>query len=316
MVVNGSVDQGTADAGQSVIVTAVDKLHTFTLGGGAAGGLVGVAGGIDIGVVKVDTRAWIGEATHVTAKNDVGVYALAKKDVLTLAISAAGGFVGVSGSVSVWSIGSNSSGRYDDGYYDASKERGNWDAGTLYTEGDIVTGIDGNKYAARDLTDDADGNSGNGYTPTRPIGDNPAAWAEISQDKFNSEAVATPSNNKGAWSSATTYAAGNLVTRSGKYYRANGATTNDDPATQADKWGRIDDDSLSTENGSAQQQSGDSASGSDPNNGYRTIINGTSDNTPDDDDPTAAKIRAAQTDRERLDQHRIPERQRRRRRHG
>ena len=107
MVVNGSADQGTADAGQSVIVAAVDKLHTFTLGGGAAGGLVGVAGGIDIGVVKVDTRAWIGARTHVTAKNDVGVYALAKKDVLTLAISAAGGFVGVSGSVSVWSIGSN-----------------------------------------------------------------------------------------------------------------------------------------------------------------------------------------------------------------
>ena len=148
---------------------------------------------------------------------------------------------------------------------------------------------------ARDLTDDADGNSGNGYQADTTQGDNPAAWAEISQDKFNSEAAPTPSNNKGAWSSATTYAAGNLVTRSGKYYRANGATTNDDPATQADKWGRIDDDSLSTENGSAQQQSGDSASGSDPNNGYRTIINGTSDNTPGDDDPTAARIRAAQS---------------------
>ena len=219
--VNGT-SQLLADPGQSVTVVAADRLHSFTLGGGVAGGYVGVAGGIDIGVSHADTQAWIGSAAHVNAKNDIGVYALSKKDVLTLAISAAGGFVGVSGSVSVWTIGASSNGKYDDGSYDAAKDKGNWAPGTTYTEGDIVTASDGNRYVLRDVTDDADTGTA-GYQADISLGQN--------------------------------------------------------PTTHPDQWGRIDDDALSSENGSAQDQAGDSADGNDSASGYKQMVDGISDDS-------------------------------------
>ena len=43
-----------------VNVTAVDYAKTLTIGGGAAGGFVGVGGGVDIGVLKVNVLAQVG----------------------------------------------------------------------------------------------------------------------------------------------------------------------------------------------------------------------------------------------------------------
>jgi len=70
-----------------------------------AGGFVGVAGGVDIGVADTNAQAHIGEGSEVHAVKDVEVNGLSRKEVQTYALSAAGGFVGVAISVSVWSVG-------------------------------------------------------------------------------------------------------------------------------------------------------------------------------------------------------------------
>jgi hypothetical protein len=248
--INSSLSGPVPDNFQTVNVTAVNKVKTFTLGGGVAGGYVGVAGGVDVGVVSADTRASIGADSIVRAKRDVGVYALSEKDILTLAISAAGGFVGVSGSVSVWSIGTATDGRYDDGSYEASRDRGTWDDTTLYTEGDIVTGSDGTYYELLDITDDADDTNSvddpadenypdcnpscaqvDVYDPDTSTGDDPTAWMSITKERFEELTVdgwydatagaegeaegadipADPTLDKGTWSSGTTYSAGDIV---------------------------------------------------------------------------------------------------------
>ena len=88
----------------------MDKVKTLTIAGGAAGGFVGVAGGVDIGVLDVTVQAYTGAGSTVKAKNDVDVNALSHKNVNTFAVSGAGGFVGVAGSVSVWTIIPSSTG--------------------------------------------------------------------------------------------------------------------------------------------------------------------------------------------------------------
>ena len=56
--------------------------------------------------------AHIDSGALVNARHDIDVNALGDKDITTLALSAAGGLVGISGSVSVWSIGTPVSGSY------------------------------------------------------------------------------------------------------------------------------------------------------------------------------------------------------------
>jgi hypothetical protein len=85
-----NVDQTGVGASQSVNVSAVDAIKTFTLTGGLALGLGGITGAVDIGVVHQDTAAWIdaspevGDASaEVHAAASVDVNALSAKQLLT-----------------------------------------------------------------------------------------------------------------------------------------------------------------------------------------------------------------------------------------
>lgn len=328
---SGSINADRTGLGnQSVNVAAVNRVDSFTLAGGAAAGLVGIAGAVDVGVISADTNASIGSETDIWATHDVGVYALAKKDILTLAVSIGAGFVGASGSVSVWSIGTATDGTYDDGSYEASRDRGTWSAATTYAPGDIVTGSDGNKYELRETEtwglvsqetfdaavaedpsldkgawtsganyseDDLVSRGGKFYRALKnntgvdpaSVGEDPGAWRGISDDE-RAELIADGSTDHGSWSSGTAYVTGDIVDVDGIHYVATKNGTGDDPTA----WGRISDDSLQTENGSAAGQADDSASGTDGSNGYRGIIDGISDDG--ETDPLTTRISGAKSD--------------------
>src|SRR5439155_18004935 len=85
----------------------------------------------------------------VRAKRDIDVYALAQKQVQTYAVAVAGGFVGVAGSISVWSIGIESTPTYNTG----GNHRGDWVSSTEYKQGDVVTdntvGGNGKQFVAK-----------------------------------------------------------------------------------------------------------------------------------------------------------------------
>ena len=76
-----------ADASQSVNMSAVDYFKSLTIAGGVAGGFVGVAGGVDVGIADTSAQAHIGEGSTVHAKQDVEVFGLSRKEVQTYALS-------------------------------------------------------------------------------------------------------------------------------------------------------------------------------------------------------------------------------------
>ena len=214
-----NADRIGAGTDQSVNVLAANKIKSFTLGGGAAGGFVGIAGAVDVGVIKSDVNASIGNGAEVHHSKDIGVYALSKKDILALAVSVGGGFVGVAGSISVWSIGTATSGRYSDRKNMPASVA--WAPGTRYYEGDIVKGSDGNDYELRDLA-----------------GPNDPDWRLITADEFASLTNATtgdPSLNKGSWNSGTPYLKQQIVQdANGRRYQALTDNTNRNPIDSLD----------------------------------------------------------------------------------
>ncbi|MEN6412388.1 MAG: hypothetical protein ABFC84_06420, partial [Veillonellales bacterium] len=94
-----------AGSNQSVSITAADDLKLFSVGGSVAGGAVGAAGGVDIGIINTDTSAYIANGAAIQANKMLDVNALSTKDIDSYAASASGGLVGVAGGVSVYSIG-------------------------------------------------------------------------------------------------------------------------------------------------------------------------------------------------------------------
>ncbi|HET7465666.1 MAG TPA: hypothetical protein VFL29_03300, partial [Candidatus Dormibacteraeota bacterium] len=144
-------DAGTITSGvsstQGVDVAATDNFYSLTFAGGVAGGFVGASGGIDIGVANINETAYLATGTDIWAKNTVQVNALSIKHVQTYAVSIGGGFVGVAGAVSVWSVGTSPNASYSD---DAGgPDRGTWDNTVSYTSGDHVT-FNSDSYVARD----------------------------------------------------------------------------------------------------------------------------------------------------------------------
>ena len=94
-------------------VAAVNNFEILSIAGGAGGGIAGIGGGVDVGVVRNNTSALIQAGAVVSASQNVEVYALAAKDIDSVGLSAAGGAVALVGSVSVWSIGSEFNGTYE-----------------------------------------------------------------------------------------------------------------------------------------------------------------------------------------------------------
>ena len=100
-----TLHQDVAGGNQSVYVDAGDNATVQTFVIGIAGGFVGVSGAVDVGTLNDDTDAEVDENAEVRAKKDVSVNAVALKSITSFDASGAGGFVGVGGAVSDWSIG-------------------------------------------------------------------------------------------------------------------------------------------------------------------------------------------------------------------
>ncbi len=76
--------------------------------GATLAGIAGVAGGVDVGIVKNETEAFIGNNATVTAGATVDVGAYSIKDVDSLAVSGGiGGVASLTGAVSVYAIGAD-----------------------------------------------------------------------------------------------------------------------------------------------------------------------------------------------------------------
>ncbi|MFN5854601.1 MAG: hypothetical protein ACK456_01665, partial [Pseudanabaenaceae cyanobacterium] len=110
-----TINNASAGSDQSVKVTARNSFSGTSIVGAASGGLVGVSGAFDVGVVRNNATSYIGSGATVYAKKDIGVSALSDKNLLTTTISIGGGGVSVNGSVGVWSFGSGGSTDYNDG---------------------------------------------------------------------------------------------------------------------------------------------------------------------------------------------------------
>ncbi len=106
---DADINKGVMDgnAAQDVNVTAKNDVDLQAITGSLAIGPLGagVAGGVDVGTVKNDTSASIGDGAEVYARRDVDVNALARVDLGSIVVSAAGGIVGVGGAVAVYSVG-------------------------------------------------------------------------------------------------------------------------------------------------------------------------------------------------------------------
>ena len=136
------------NAAQAVNVSAVNAVSVNSTGGGLGLGAAGIGGGVDVGLLENNTTAYIGSGATVSAQGDVDVYALSSKNISSLALSAAGGLLGLVGSVSVWTIGSQFNSTYTDGT--TGPNLGNWSpSGVSYMQGDIVTASNGNEYSAK-----------------------------------------------------------------------------------------------------------------------------------------------------------------------
>ena len=102
--VNQGQNAANVNAGQTVDVAAADYLNVTSLGGSIVLGLASLAGAADLGLVRNSTTAWLGMGAAVNAMQDVDVYALTNWNVSSSAISAAGGTIGIAGSVAIYAV--------------------------------------------------------------------------------------------------------------------------------------------------------------------------------------------------------------------
>ena len=100
------------DGSENVSLTATHEVkemkNTVTAASGSGGASVGAA--VDVGNIKTQTNAFLGDGNKVAAGGSVTVEAKDNMhDIMSNAISAAIGFVGLSGSISVYNVGSTMS---------------------------------------------------------------------------------------------------------------------------------------------------------------------------------------------------------------
>ena len=99
---------------QSISVNAGDKVSVRTFIVGVAGGFVGVSGAVDVGTLNSNIKAEVQAGAGLSAAGNIAVHAVGIQDIASLTASGAGGFVGVGGAVSVWSIGTQLEKTYTD----------------------------------------------------------------------------------------------------------------------------------------------------------------------------------------------------------
>ncbi|HEV8463176.1 MAG TPA: hypothetical protein VGQ38_20990, partial [Gaiellaceae bacterium] len=191
------------DTNGGVNVSAVDYAKTLTIGGGAAGGFVGVGGGVDIGVLNITVAAQVGTGT-IDASTDVDVNALSRKNVRTIGLSLGAGFVGAAGSVAVWTVGTQATTTYSD--EGNSKDPLSTDNGSATSNADNTATSkpeawhSGGEYKARTIVSDG----GTNYVAKNDIvnktiapGSNPSEW-DVSQTSGYGSALNGTSGSSGS----------------------------------------------------------------------------------------------------------------------
>src|SRR5262249_52035737 len=113
----------SASGDQDVFVTATNKVEVKDLALAVAGGFVGVGGAVDVGTLNNDTSARINDGADVHAADDVEINGASIKTMGSIVISGAGGFVGLAGSVSAWSIGEQLNKDYSSRNQDGSTDQ-------------------------------------------------------------------------------------------------------------------------------------------------------------------------------------------------
>jgi hypothetical protein len=235
-----------AGPGQAVYVTAFNDAEDTSAAGGLGGGIVGIGGAVDIGLVQNNTSAYIGAGAKVNATGDVDVNALSKKNVESDVISAAFGIAAAAGSVTVWTLGTNFTSSYSDGTQ--VTDRGTWQPNTSYNQNDLVTGSNGVVYIAQNTI-----SFSNDLNPTQDTQN--VQWRQA------------------AWNSGTAYTKGQLVLGSnGTIYVAKQNNTGVDPTTDSSNtdWRPVTADSLDSGKvtGFADTQSG----GGSTEGGFQSIV--------------------------------------------
>ncbi|HET7128249.1 MAG TPA: hypothetical protein VFJ93_04150, partial [Gaiellaceae bacterium] len=236
-----------SNGAQSVNVSAVDYFKSLTIAGGIAGGFVGVAGGVDIGVADTSAQAYIGKGSYVRALGDVEVNGLSRKQTQTYALSAAGGFVGVAVAVSVWSVGTQTNSMYHDA---DGPFRGDWDSTTanssdksvFYKEGDVVTfGVNHTRYVAKidhPLNDPSDTTEWDGPTDALHTTSGDQQDARPSINGADQAASGSSDTTTTDWAPAGSYTAGDEVNFNGHVWKAKNDVLGSagDPQTDTADW--------------------------------------------------------------------------------
>ena len=99
---------GSSLTGQGVLVRATDDTDLLSIAGAAQyGGTGGIGGGVDVGIITKDTRAYMEDGAMVKARDDVSVDAESDQTVFSVGANAgAGGFaVALSASIYVVNVG-------------------------------------------------------------------------------------------------------------------------------------------------------------------------------------------------------------------
>lgn len=92
---------------QTAKIKSDNKVALTSITGSAAAGIVGAAGGVDIGTVKNKTTASVQDGAEVKSSDDFTLYANSKQNLKSYAFSAAGGVIGIGGGLSIYSLGTN-----------------------------------------------------------------------------------------------------------------------------------------------------------------------------------------------------------------
>ncbi|WP_417269807.1 leukotoxin LktA family filamentous adhesin [Celeribacter sp.] len=120
--INQDASQAGASGTQDVYVTARDTSISNVYAGGLAVGFVGLAGTVDVGVIKTTTSATIGDGVTLAAKRDVAVNALSNTAGNSVIVAGAAGLVSIGAAIAIYDYGDGIApgGDADDKMSDAS----------------------------------------------------------------------------------------------------------------------------------------------------------------------------------------------------
>ena len=104
-LINQDTSLGGAHSNQDVVVTARDTSISNVYAGGLAVGFVGLAGTVDVGVIKTTTTAVIEDGVTLNAAHDVRVNALSNKAGNSVIVAGAAGVVSVGAAIAIYDYG-------------------------------------------------------------------------------------------------------------------------------------------------------------------------------------------------------------------